>query len=357
MEKNTLTNNRVGLFISGFRWSGSSAVSDWLESFSAIRKPPDSIIANDEIRALNYGLTFFLKAAEKSLLYGEKLARYSMWPEKKMWKTVFGKPLALERGALSLPLYFLDTLFMAAAKKRLNPGIDAYEKLLCSNLNVRDYRLDTEYLERLRELTEAVRYAVKVSSPSWSSLKEDRKLKSAVSGFLVLFYDRLGSSESIPLFDNAFSGLTPRFFDLVGINHFRHQLIIFVVRDPRDQFAEQVRYSTKTFPFMARKFASDYRLLLQGAKEYAVSCVDVPGRTVKIISFEDFVLDRDNTRSDLKMLVGKYLDQAFIKYSFDNVRYDPEKSRQNIGLWKTSAMKKELALVEKMLPEYIRAEK
>ncbi len=353
LDSNSSIKKRTGIFISGFRWSGSSAVSDWLESFSAIRKPPDSKSANDEIRALNYGLTLFIRAAEKPLLYGEKLARYSMWPEKKMWKEVFGKPLAAERGMISSLILVLDTLFMAVAAGRLNPGIDAYGDLLCNNLCVPDYRLDRDYHACLRELTEAVRMAIKNAPASWRELKGDARLKTAASGLFALFYDRLSAEGFIPIFDNAFSGLTPRFFDLVDENVFQRQLIVFVIRDPRDQFAEQVKFSTKTFPFMAKKFASDYLKLVSGAVEFANSCRHMNGKIVKVIRFEDFVFDRKNTRSDLRLDIEKMLGETGITFSFDHKVYNPGKSEQNIGLWKASSMKKELTLVEEMIPEYL----
>ena len=352
---------RLGIFTAGFRWSGSSALSDWLESFSSVRKPPGCKAANDEIRALNYGLTLLVKQVEKTRLYSEQLSRYSMFPDKSRWNTVFGRPLTADKGALSQVIKLADSLFMAAAKGRLNPGIDSYGPLLSTSLG-RDYRDDREYIEALHTLNEAARHVI-TKHPgrrSWETISADREFSAAVSGFFALFYDRLSQSGAVPVFDNAFSALNPRYFDLVESNAFPRQLIMLVKRDPRDQFAELVKYSTKTFSFMVRGFIRDYKKIVTGAVNYvdttAADSRASSGKVIKLIDFEDFVYDSSGIRSEIESRLSDMLTDFSYPADFNPHFYDPEKSKPNIGLWKKSGLKREMNLIINSLPEYLRPE-
>ena len=177
MDKNKKYNNeinRLGIFTAGFRWSGSSAVSDWLESFSAIRKPEGCEAAYDEIRALNYGLTIFLKTIMRKYYVGEKLARYSMCPDKSEWKRFFGEPLYKSKGIYAPFIAAADSFFMAAAASRLTPGLDMYGPLLERQLGV-SYKEDAEYLKIVSNFTEAVRHASKQKYDSWEETSKDKK--------------------------------------------------------------------------------------------------------------------------------------------------------------------------------------
>jgi hypothetical protein len=126
--------NQFGIFISGFRWSGSSALSDWLESFPSLRKPLESDAPYGEIRALNYGLNYLLKTAEGLRPFGESLGRYALIPERKLWSEVFGKSLSSERGMSSLPMRLSDQALMSVARFRLNPPLSSYGPLLNTQL-------------------------------------------------------------------------------------------------------------------------------------------------------------------------------------------------------------------------------
>ena len=347
-ENNKL--QRLGVFTAGFRWSGSSAVSDWLESFSAVKKPEGCEASNDEIRALNYGLTIFLKQINKRFFVGEKLARYSLYPDDKGWGNVFGRPLSSGKG-IFYPLILLgDDFFMQAAKNHLTPGLDRYTPLLDSQLGT-DYRRDAEYIESVKYFNEAVRKISAKHPASWNDVKGDPDLSDAVSSLFALFYDRYFKRGYVPVFDNAISGLTPQFFDLLDEKHFRTKVIIFVVRDPRDQFAEQVRYSAKTWSFMAGNFISDYKKKYQMTKEYVESAGKASDRVVRLVSFEDFVYNTDNTRSEFEDILFSQINESGINTVFDKNRYSPERSMKNIGIWKEAGMKKEMKkITENLFP-------
>jgi len=351
-KDNNYSGRRLGIFTAGFRWSGSSALSDWLESFSSVRKPPGCQAAYDEIRALNYGLTLLIKAVEKTPLCGEQLSRYSMYPDKSRWNSIFGKPL-------SPKTVYTDALYMAVAKGRLNPGLESYGPLLSTSLG-RDYRSDTEYIKTISNLTEAARGLIRKypGRRSWESVAGDKDFSASVSALLALFYERLISSGAVPVFDNAISALNPFFFDLVETSVFHAQLIMFVKRDPRDQFAELVKYSAKTFSFMVRSFIKDYRRNITRAVNYAAGAGDLPasGKIIRLIDFEDFVYDTSGIRTELGSVLSGLLSDFSFPADFDPFFFKPEKSKINIGIWKNSGMKKEMDLIKKSLPEFLRPE-
>ena len=342
---------RIGIFTAGFRWSGSSAVSDWLESFSVIRKPEGCEASNDEIRALNYGLTIFLKIILSKYYVGEKLARYSMCPDKENWKRFFGDPLYRNKGIFTPFIAAADSFFMSAAASHLTPGLDMYKPLLDLQLGS-SYEKDSEYLKAVSDFTEAVRNAVKNKYNTWGEVSKDRSLSGAVSAFFALFYDRYIKRGYVPVLDNAISGLNPHFYDLVSSEYFKKKVIIFVVRDPRDQFAEQVRFSAKTFSFMARRFVSDYRKKYEKTSEFVSSMKDSADSDVYLISFEDFVSNKNNLRGKMESSLSEYLENLNLKNSFDSAVYSAENSFRNIGVWKNSGMKSEMELIGRELKQF-----
>ena len=345
--------NRIGLFTAGFRWSGSSAVSDWLESFSSVRKPEGCEASNDEIRALNYGLTIFLKIILKKIYVGEKLARYSLCPEKSEWENFFGAPFYKNKGFFSPFIAAADSFFMAAAASHLTPGLDMYKPLLERQLGC-SYKDDLQYREAVSSFSEAVRSAVKKRYNSWEEAASDKNLSDSVSALFALFYDRYTDRGYVPVIDNAISGLNPRFFDLVSSEYFPRKVIIFVVRDPRDQFAEQVKFSAKTYSFMAGNFVSDYRKKYRKTEEFVSSMKGSENSDVFMISFEDFVSNENLIRDNLKKTIAGYLENTGMKTDFDSNAYSAEKSYQNIGVWKNSGMKKEMDLISRELKPFLK---
>ena len=354
MDRNIIENkkiNRLGIFTAGFRWSGSSAVSDWLESFSSVRKPEGCEASNDEIRALNYGMTIFLKIILSKYYVGEKLARYSMCPDKKDWNRFFGDPLYKEKGIFAPFIAAADSFFMTAAASHLTPGLDMYKPLLDLQLGC-SYKNDDEYLNVVSDFTEAVRKALKQKYSSWNEVSKDKNLSDAASALFALFYDRYIERGYVPVLDNAISGLNPHFYDLVSSEYFKKKVIIFVVRDPRDQFAEQVRFSAKTFSFMARSFVTDYRKKYEKTSEFVSSMKDSAGSDVYMISFEDFVSNKNGIRDRLKSSLSNYLESFNMNDSFDPSVYSAEKSLKNIGVWKKSGMKKEMEYISRELEQF-----
>ena len=350
---NNNDNQRFGVFTSGFRWSGSSAVSDWLESFSSIRKPEGCESAYDEIRALNYGLTIFLKIIMRKYYVGEQLAKYSMCPEKCEWKRFFGEPLYKSKGCYAPLIAAADSFFMTAAASRLTPGLDKYSPMLEKQLGS-SFKEDKEYNAVVLNFTNAVRYASEQKYSTWDEVSGDKNLVSAVSAFISFFYDRYISRGYVPVIDNAISGLNPHFFDLVSPDYFRKKIIIFVVRDPRDQFAEQVKFSAKTFSFMAKHFVSDYRKKYNKTSEFVSSMKNTKDSDVYMLSFEDFVSNKNSTRDNLESSISRHLESFNLKTDFDKTSYSAEYSSKNIGVWKNSGMNKEMDFISRELKSFLK---
>src|SRR6056297_2118847 len=155
----------LGIFVAGYRWSGSGAVSDWLGGHSALCRVRDSEAAFGEIRALNYGLRFLLLTAAGRIPYGERLGRWALCPDPNWWPEVLGPPISRERGRLSTLYLLLDRLYFSVARFKIIPPVHEYKRLLDSQLGV-DFRYDQEYLLTVRQLVRVLRSFTRRSQSS-----------------------------------------------------------------------------------------------------------------------------------------------------------------------------------------------
>lgn len=346
---------RLGIFVAGFRWSGSGAVSDWMAGRAALRQAPNSEASFGEIRAINYGLRNSLLAAEAPRLFGERLGRHALCPDSSLKRQVLGDPLSASRGVLvGTALNLADFVFTSGARFRIIPGMRMYEHLLNHQLG-KNFREDEEYLAVVRRFQETLRASIS-GARARIKLSEHPDIVAAATDLVALFYDRLSGEDHIPIFDNAFSGLYPRLFDIISPERFPKQIIVLVKRDPRDQFAELVKYSGGTFPFMVGSFIKTYAQRIDRVKDFIKNAEGSPHRNVHLIDFESFVLDTNGVRSRL----DNELNAALAEFGLDSrpaeQKFFPERSAKNIGVWKKSFWARELARVARELPEYLRPE-
>jgi len=296
----------LGIFVAGYRWSGSGAVSDWLGGHSALCRVRDSEAAFGEIRALNYGLRFLLLTAAGRIPYGEKLGRWALCPDPRWWSEVLGPPISRERGRLAFFYLLLDWLYFSAARLKVIPSVRKYKQLLDSQLG-QDFRHDEEYQETVRQLVAVLRSFARRSRSSGRQEKpeNDNSLRLAFSQIIDLFARRIGTDGQFLVFDNAISGLHPEFFHLLHPNVFPGQIILFVRRDPRDQFAELVKYSGSTFPWSVGSFIRQYRQAQEKTQRFideaaAQNAEGAGRRFIRRISFETFVLNKNGVREQLQ---------------------------------------------------------
>ena len=370
----------LGIFVAGYRWSGSGAVSDWLAGHDDLCRVEGSEAAFGEIRAINYGLRFLVQTAAGRIHYGERLGRWALCPDPTLWNKILGSPLTRERGSLSVLYTLVDALYYSVARLNVIPSVTKYKDLLDAQLG-RDFRTDREYLDTVTELTKVLRKYMQRKNKqreeeiSFAGPEGDEEVRYTASQLLSLIYQRLSTNNRVLIFDNAISGLYPELFNLLDPSIFSGQVIIFVRRDPRDQFVELVKYSGSTFPWSVGKFIDQYRKTQEKTKKFIESISslskfsDKEGCTIFIrqISFEAFVLNKDNIRTSLKDDLQQFWEPFGIEKISNwntaspetaledgmNGLFNPEKSKLNIGIWRTSGLKSQINRIANELSEYI----
>ena len=367
---------KIGIFIAGYRWSGSGAVTDWLGGHNGLCRVKGSEAAFGEIRAVNYGLRFLVQTAAGRIPYGERLGRWALCPDPKLWRPVLGDPMTACRGSRAWLYKLIDYIYINTARFFIIPGVTKYKEMLDAQLG-RDFREDEEYLDLVKGLTDALRLYMQNKNDEKYAFgpEHDEDVRFAASGILSVFYRRFHRDGRVLIFDNAISGLNPELFHLLHPAVFPGQVIIFVRRDPRDQFAELVKYSGSTFPWSAGKFIKEYRHTQEKSRQFIESIKRPPDgaddsgcdRFVRQISFESFVLDKDETRSRLKQDLQKFWKPYGIEPLDDwlagspdveaadgmNGYFNAERSKDNIGIWRTAGLAGQMRRISKDLTDFI----
>jgi len=362
--------SNIGIFIAGYRWSGSGAVSDWLAGHSGLCRVEGSESAFGEIRAINYGLRYLVLTAAERISYGERFGRWALCPDPELWNEILGAPLTNSRGKAAFLYTMADILYFMAARFHITPSVSRYKQLLDSQLGM-DFRSDNEYLESITKLTDSLRnYMQDQKNNDGTGPEQDKAVRYHTSRILSLFYDRLSNNGKIVIFDNAISGLSPELFNLLDPAFFPGQVIIFVRRDPRDQFAELVKYSGSTFSFSVGKFIRQYRHTREKTNQYIEEASGQDkgcSRFIRQVSFEDFVLNTDKVRTRLKDDLQEFWKPFGMKEikkwnngSPDvevadglNGLFNPEKSKVNIGIWRSAGLPRQMQRITNELSEFI----
>lgn len=347
----------LGLFVGGFRWSGSGAVSDWLAGHEGLSQLKGCEASFGEIRAINYGLRYLAQTAAGTVSWGERLGRWALCPDPRLWGKVLGDSLTARRGPLS-SLYFLaDLAFTSAARFRIIPGLRFYKPLLDTQLGM-DFTQDSEYLSAVSAYATSLHgYLDRKAGTSLpgSAPWQDKEVQKAASSVISLFYHRLTRDGRLPIFDNAFSGLNPELFGLLSGNVFRKKVLLLVRRDPRDQFVDLVRCSGSTFSWTVSSFIRQYRSAQAKTASFLAEMDGDGSCLVRVLGFEDFVLDTGGARTALQAELldfwageGQGPSGAWLAGSFR-----PEQSAANIGLWRTAGMSRAIKIISRELPEFL----
>lgn len=342
---------RLGIFTSGFRWSGSSAVSDWLSRYGALVKPAGTESTIGELRALNFGVQNLLLVAEGKIVFGERLARWALYPDPRQWRSLFGRSLYRARGLKGGVDKLIDQAILGLLKGKLRPRLEYYRSLLDDHLGS-NALVDDQYIELVRELVAALQRFID-GGPI--PVEESPELAGACSGLFALFYDRLASREAIPVFDNAIAGMNARYYRLLTPEFFEKQLIYLVHRDPRDQFAEQVKHSVRTLPFMVDTFIRDYRANVATTQALVEHFRRDPKRSVHSVSFEEFVCS-PSFRMNLADEVCSLLADFDLPTDLAQGDFNADQSRRNIGAWKSADLGRQMNRIVTGLGKHLRPE-
>ena len=350
----------LGLFVGGFRWSGSGAVSDWLAGHQGLCQLKGCQASFGEIRAINYGLRYLAQTAAGTVPWGERLGRWALCPDPKLWNQVLGTPFTARRGALA-PLYYLaDLAFTSAARFRIIPGLRVYKPLLDTQLGG-DFTQDAEYLAAVSAYAASLHGFLDRQARVGSGRAapwQDSEVRKAASAVIGLFYRRLSRDGRVPIFDNAFSGLNPELFGLVSDEVFLKKVLLLVRRDPRDQFVDLVRYSGSTFSWTVDGFIKQYRRAQEKTAKFIADTADMYGEAstfIRVLGFEEFVCDTGGARTRLQADLQAFwaADGSEPSGAWLPGAFRPEQSVRNIGLWRSSAMLRAIEKISRELPEFL----
>lgn len=305
--------------VSGFWWSGSGAVADWLIDSGRFKRPDGG-----ELRAMR-GLAHLLELATGQAWQGERFARHQLYPDPGEESRFFQRSLV--SGGLLRPTAARvhDRYRMRREKGLPHRDPEALGRRLTRALK-QDYRSDTTYQHRLRRVLDALAMTDQANGGH-------PRLKTTVSSFVAHFHDLWADRDHVPLFDNMVPAGRPRLLELVDAPTFQKRVVFFVQRDPRDQFTEiaRKRGPRSTRPWAVRDFIRQYRDGVKRAADCSGRLTDA-GAQGGLLWFEDFVHDAGLRRQIAQRLEETLPFQGHNGRGQDS-RFDPAESAQNIGIW------------------------
>jgi hypothetical protein len=192
-------------------------------------------------------------------------------------------------------------------------------------------------------------------------LVDNEKADEKITKYLEnLLFSNIGFSDYI-VTHNAFEPFNPS----SSLNLFNEAYSIIVVRDPRDIYLSTINnqsifipefesnskvYSTKYLSELKKDFlgSQDINLFIQRQKLYWKNLSQENSKFVKIIYFEELVLNYEATVND----IFSFLKINKLNHLNKKKYFDPEKSKKNIRLWENSNLRNELEILEKELGIY-----
>jgi hypothetical protein len=345
-KENIIEKYPLGVFVGGFRWSGSGAVCDWLGGHEGLAEPEGSDSAYGEIRAVNYGIRYLVLTAAGAIRWGETLGRYAICPDPVLQKKILGPSLAVSKINRTL-----DLLFTVAARFFITPPLKGYRPLLNAQLG-RDFAEDRDYLNAVSHFCSSLRSNIidKKIDP-W----RDSKVIESASSVIAVLHKRMCSEGIVPIYNNAFSGLNPELFNLVSDNLFSKKIYILVRRDPRDQFADLVQFSGSTFSWTVGKFINQYKKVQERTARFLEMQNDNSNHMIRLVNFEHFVRNDKETRDKLRDELENFWSEKHLapKGQWCSGKFKPEESMENIGLYKRAGLTKAIDRIERELSEYL----
>jgi hypothetical protein len=126
------------------------------------------------------------------------------------------------------------------------------------------------------------------------------------------------------------------------LEYFYDIKMIAVYRDPRDVYATAILLDEQWIPKTAQEFIKWYTIL-------ASWVMNINSQNCLVIRFEDFVLDYNNTASEIM----KFLGLSEKNHIYKQKIFDPNVSKNNIGLYKKIKDQDAVKQIEQAFPEYI----
>lgn len=161
----------------------------------------------------------------------------------------------------------------------------------------------------------------------------------------VLWFGVDDSKYHMVAINNGFEPYDPSRF----VNYFHDARCIVVDRDPRDIFATS-NLASEGFNDQAGLYqkiagAHDVETFIERIRVYRANTSSAYSNKVLRVSFEDLVEDYASTTAQLLRFLG--IDES--KHTRKYARFNPEKSKANIGLWKQLPDQSDIRAIEKAL--------
>lgn len=270
---------RCAVFVNGSSWSGASAIVDWIRNSHCFVKFP-----GQEIKAIGRGILALLEKLEKESVIGQRIAKRAFMPNSSIWPSVGLDGLRSRVDAVDR-VHELVYLLLKRTALQTPAGQSFGEKL--DDVMRRPYLNDEVYMQIVRELAKTLR--------SYSEYKTKDAVLDIVSDLVSYIHDKW-TDYGIPVFDNAFVRDTVRYTKL-ATSKIDKRAYLFVVRDPRDQYAEVL--NARFIPLMRRSaFRKSYKRFYRDVRRLCHERLN-SNEICRVIPFERFVLNVDGFRSRL----------------------------------------------------------
>jgi hypothetical protein len=290
------------LFVSGFGWSGSGAVIDYLRGFKEIKQPDC-----DEIRFINH-LFKIINNLKKNISAVE-----------------------------------IEDLFCAKINPKISSKTSKYFEL----------KFDLFFKEVSITKEEYQNYSSNILEQLKNSYKDDEKIKELVTDYLI-YISKAFNKQYLYIFDNVVPARDLQIFKYIIFDKFQSIVLYVVDRDPKDQFYEVYELANNNKPvinwpflnsiirffnkfgklkifFAAIYFAHFYykkpRLTFKADMDFIYKSGI---SQVRYIQFENFV----NNKDQIWDLIDQDMLIFFNIYEKGNDYFYPEVSMKNIGKYK-----------------------
>lgn len=317
------------LFVSGFGWTGASAMVDFLRDFENVERSPSG-----EIQFINSLHQIIIKLKS-------------------------GKELDLTNG-------LNEQIFLGEIPLKYKGKREEYHKEKLSKFfeNFADDK--TSYKE----------YSYKVLQDLIKYFGSNQKnlFKKTVTDYVLYIDEGFRKNNVIYIYDNTVSAQNLSFFENILPDEFSQLKIYVVDRDPRDQYYELIKrfesgHSSKsnlilnyfnkiinTIPFVKNILSSYYFVNKYHLKRRRGIKKDIKNITknfgdnsIEIIQFEDLVINEEGVRD---RLVKDICNMYNTNYSGLNI-FAPEESSENISVHRNEKKHLGYKYLENRLEEYI----
>jgi hypothetical protein len=215
-----------------------------------------------------------------------------------------------------------------------------------SNKFLLDYKLPYlyQFFNRLKRKKERILKQINVSSvDAYFTRPGEEKFLNATRNYMDSLFYNFSIKNNAPniILDQALPASNLQH----TMRYFHSMKTVVIDRDPRDVYLNLIKrkmligLECSLEKDSVNKFISWYKIIRENKRE--------DDKNILRLNFEDIVLNYDDSLKRIK----NFLDIK-TKHSKNKTYFNPEKSKKNIGLWKTHANKDDMRLIYQELKQY-----